>query len=117
MFTSCLDLFLLTLLSLTTKVALTVTAPGMLEALASVATGSTLLVTGLGNVFGKTHRYKKVRKRIYYHCSTSPGGIWVIVFIFSQGRHYDKDNRINRGERQDLVKSYSGGITNKDIWG
>jgi hypothetical protein len=43
---------MLTLLSLTIKVALTVTAPGMLEALASVATGFTPLVTGLGNVFG-----------------------------------------------------------------
>jgi hypothetical protein len=41
----------LTLLSLTTKVALTVTTPGMLEALTSVSTGFTNLVTGLGNVF------------------------------------------------------------------
>jgi hypothetical protein len=64
---------------------------------------------GLGNVFGKTHNHGKVRKRTDYHCSTSPGGIRVIVFIFSQGRHYDKDDRINNGERQDFVKSYSGG--------
>jgi hypothetical protein len=42
---------LLTLLSLTSKVALTVTAPGMLEALTSVATGFTPLVMGPGNVF------------------------------------------------------------------
>jgi hypothetical protein len=41
----------LTLLSLTTKVALTVTAPGMLEALTSVATKFTPLVMALGNVF------------------------------------------------------------------
>jgi hypothetical protein len=86
-----------------------VTAPGMLEAIASVATRFTPLVTGLGNVFGKTHDYRKVRKCTDYRCSTSPGGIRVIVFIFSQGRHYCKDDRINDGERQDLVKSYSGG--------
>jgi hypothetical protein len=39
------------LLSLTTKVALTVTAPGMLEALTSIATRFTPLVMGLGNIF------------------------------------------------------------------
>jgi hypothetical protein len=103
------------LLSLTTKVAPTVTVPGMLEALTSVATGFTPLVTGLGNVFGKTHDYRKVCKRMDYYCSTSPGGIWVIVFISSKGRHYDEDDRINSGERQDLAKSYSGG--NKYIRG
>jgi hypothetical protein len=85
------------LLSLTTKVALTVTAPGMLEALTSIATRFTPLVTGLGNVFGKTRDYRKIRKRTYYHCSTSSGGIQVIVFIFSQWRHYDKDDGINSG--------------------
>jgi hypothetical protein len=42
---------LLTLLSLTTKVALMVTTPGMLMALTSITTGLTPLVTGLGNVF------------------------------------------------------------------
>jgi hypothetical protein len=41
----------LTLLSLTTKVSLTVTTPGMLEAFASVSTMCTPLVTGLGNIF------------------------------------------------------------------
>jgi hypothetical protein len=46
---------LLTLLSLTIKVALTVMTPGMLEALASVATGFTPLVTGLGNVWWVKH--------------------------------------------------------------
>jgi hypothetical protein len=39
------------LLSLTTKVALKVTAPGMLEALTSVTTGFVPLVMGLGNIF------------------------------------------------------------------
>jgi hypothetical protein len=38
-----------------------------------------------------------------------PGGFQVIVFIFSQWRHYDKDDRINGGQRQDMVKSYSRG--------
>jgi hypothetical protein len=100
---------LLTLLSLTTKFALTVMTPGMLDALASVATGFTPVLTGLGNVFGKTHNRRKVRKCTDIRCTISPGGIRVIVFIFYQGRHYDKDNRINGGERQDLVKSYSWG--------
>jgi hypothetical protein len=58
---------------------------------------------------GKTHNYRKVHKHTDYRCSTSPGGIRVIVFIFSQGRHYGKDDRINSEKRQDLVKSYSGG--------
>jgi hypothetical protein len=89
---------LLTLLSLNTKFALTVTALGILEALASVTTGFTPLVTGLRNVFGKTHDQKKVRKRTDYYCSTSLGGIWVIIFIFFQGRHCSKDDRINGGE-------------------
>jgi hypothetical protein len=81
------------------------TAPGML----GVATGFIPLVTEPGNVFGNTHDHRKVRKRTDYRCSSSPDGIRVIVFIFSQGRHYDKDDRINGGKRQDLVKSYSGG--------
>jgi hypothetical protein len=85
------------------------TAQEMLEALASIATGFTPLVTGLGNIFGKTHDHKKVRKRTDYRCSTSLSGIRVIIFIFSQGRQYGNDNRINGGERKDLVKSYSGG--------
>jgi hypothetical protein len=33
-----------------------------------------------------------------YCYSSSPGGIQVIVFIFSQGRNYEKDDRINGGE-------------------
>jgi hypothetical protein len=85
---------LLTLLSLTIKVALTVMTPGMLEALASVATGFTPLVTGLGNVWWVKHTIAEgVRKRMDYRCSTSPGGIRVIVFIFSQGKHYGIDGR------------------------
>jgi hypothetical protein len=76
---------------------------------ASVAIGFAPLVTGLRNVRGKTHIHIKVCKHTDYRCSTSPSGIRVIVFIFSQGRHYDKDDRINGGERQDLVKSYNRG--------
>jgi hypothetical protein len=70
---------------------------------------SLYLVIELGTLGGKTHDYRKVRKRTDYRSSTSPGGNRVIVFIFSQGRHYGKDDQINSGERQDLVKSYSGG--------
>jgi hypothetical protein len=88
----------------------------MLEAFTIVATGFTHLVMGLWNIFGRTHDHRNVRKRTNYRCSTSSGGIRVIVFIFSQGRHYGKDDRINGGERQDLLKSYSG-VTNKDIQG
>jgi hypothetical protein len=86
------------LLNLTTKVALTVTMLGILKTLTSVATGLTPLVTGLGNFFGKTHNHRKVRKHTDYRCSTSPCGIRVIIFIFSQGRHYGKDDRINGEE-------------------
>jgi hypothetical protein len=50
----------LTILSLTTKVALTVTAPGMLEAHTSVTTRFTPLVMGIGNIYGKTHVHIKV---------------------------------------------------------
>jgi hypothetical protein len=46
----------------------------------------------------KTHDHRKVRKRTDYRCITSPGGIQVILFIFSRGRHYGKDDRINGGE-------------------
>jgi hypothetical protein len=42
----------------------------------------------------KTHVTEKVRKRTDYRCSTSPGGIRVISFRFSQGKHYDIDSRI-----------------------
>jgi hypothetical protein len=57
-----------------------VTVPGMLKALTSVTTWFTPLVTGLGNVFGKTHDHRKVPKSTNYYCSTS-----LTVFIFSQG--------------------------------
>jgi hypothetical protein len=72
-----------------------------LLALASAATGFAPLVTGLGNVRGKTHDHKKVNKHTDYRCSTSLGGIRVTVC--------GKDDQINGGERQNLVKSYSGG--------
>jgi hypothetical protein len=57
----------------------------------------------LRNVRGKTHDHRKVRKR------TSPGGIRVIVFIFSRGRHYGKDDLINGGERPRLGKELKAG--------
>jgi hypothetical protein len=95
---------LLTLLSLTIKVARMVTAPGMLVGTHKHRYRVYTSSNRLGNVFGKTHDHRKVRKRTYYHCSTSPGGIRVIVFIFSQGRHYDKDYRINGGENTRLGK-------------
>jgi hypothetical protein len=50
-----------------------------------------------------------VAKRTDYRCSTSPSGIQIIIFIFSQDKHYDKDDQINSGEYRDSVKSYSGG--------
>jgi hypothetical protein len=42
---------------------------------------------------GKTHDHTKVRKCMDYHCCTLPGGIRVIVFVFSQGKHYGIDDR------------------------
>jgi hypothetical protein len=56
------------------------------------------LVMELGTSGGKTHDHRKVRKRTNYRCSTSPGGIWVIIFIFSQGKHYGIDNQVNGRE-------------------
>jgi hypothetical protein len=54
---------------------------------------SLYLAMELGTSGGKTHDHRKVRKHTDYCCSTSPGGIRVIVFIFSQGKHYGIDNR------------------------
>jgi hypothetical protein len=51
----------------------------------SVADGFTPLVTGLGNVWGKTHDHRKVRKCTDYRCSTSPGGIRVVDLYFLVG--------------------------------
>jgi hypothetical protein len=68
-------------------------------ALASVSVGFTPIVTGIRDVWGKTHDHRKVRKGTDYRCSTSHDGIGVIVFIFSQERHYDKDDRVNGGEK------------------
>jgi hypothetical protein len=57
---------------------------------------------------GKTQNHRKVRKRIDYRCSTSPGGIRVIVFIFSQGKRYAIDNQRNgRKDRGSVKGSYS----------
>jgi hypothetical protein len=87
------------LLNLTTKVALMVTALGKL---AGTRWHRYLIYTfsnGARERLDKTHDYRKVRKRTDYRCSTSPGSIRVIVFIFPQGRHYCKDDQINSGER------------------
>jgi hypothetical protein len=52
-----------------------------------------------------------------YRCSTSPIVIRVIVFIFSQGKHFDIDNQVNGREDQGSAKgSYSWG-DDKDIRG
>jgi hypothetical protein len=60
---------------------------------------------------------EKVRKRTDYCCSTSPGGIRVIVFIFYEGKHYGIDNQMNgREDRGSVKESYSWG-DDKDIWG
>jgi hypothetical protein len=58
----------------------------------------------LGTSGGKTHDHRKVRKGTDYRCSTSPGGIRVIVFIFSQGKHHGIDNQVNDREDQGSVK-------------
>jgi hypothetical protein len=51
----------------------------------SVAARFTSLVMGLGDVWGKTHNHRKVRKRMDYRCSTSPGGIRVDDLYFPKG--------------------------------
>jgi hypothetical protein len=40
---------------------------------------------GLGDIWGKRHDHRKVRKRIDYRCSTSPGGIQVVDLYFPVG--------------------------------
>jgi hypothetical protein len=51
----------------------------------SITAGFTPLVMGLGGVWGKTHDHRKVRKRMNYRCSTSPGGIRVVDLYFPKG--------------------------------
>jgi hypothetical protein len=51
----------------------------------SVTAGFTPLVMGLGDVGGKTHDHRKVRKHTDYRCSTSPDGIWVVDLYFPVG--------------------------------
>jgi hypothetical protein len=51
----------------------------------SVTAGFTPLVVGPGDVRGKTHDHRKVRKHTDYHCSTSPDGIRVVDLYFSKG--------------------------------
>jgi hypothetical protein len=72
---------------------------------------------GIGDVWGKTHDHRKVHERTDYCCSTSPSGIRVVDLYFSQGRHGNKDDRVNGGERPRLGKELQRGITNKDIRG
>jgi hypothetical protein len=51
----------------------------------SVTVGFTPLVMGLGDVWGKTHDHRKVRKHTDYRCSSSPAGIQVVDLYFSVG--------------------------------
>jgi hypothetical protein len=94
-----------------------------LLALSSIATGLIPLEMELGTSFVNT-RHRKVRKRTDYRCSTSPGSIRVIVFTYSQGKHYDIDNRKNGREDRDsmkgtysgvTIKIYEGNLTRKEI--
>jgi hypothetical protein len=39
---------------------------------------------------GKTHNHRKVRKRMDYCCSTSPGGIRVVDLYFPKGGTTEK---------------------------
>jgi hypothetical protein len=59
----------------------------------------------LRNVGGKTQDRRKVRKRTDYRCSTSPGGIRIIIFIFSRGGTTAKMIEQTVENNQDLVKS------------
>jgi hypothetical protein len=51
----------------------------------SVTAGFTPLVMGPGDVEGKTHDHRKVRKCTDYRCSTSPSGIQVVDLYFPKG--------------------------------
>jgi hypothetical protein len=64
----------------------------------------------VGTSGGKTHDHRKVRKHTDYHCSTSPGGIRVIVFIFSQGKKYGIDNWRNGREDRGSVEGLIAGV-------
>jgi hypothetical protein len=48
----------------------------------SVTAGFTPLIMGPGDVGGKTHDHKKVRKHTDYRCSTSPSGIRFVNLYF-----------------------------------
>jgi hypothetical protein len=52
-----------------------------------------------------------------YRCITSPGGIRVIVFVFSQGKHYGINNQTNGREDRGLVKGSYSWSDDKDIQG
>jgi hypothetical protein len=64
---------------------------------------------GLGDVWGKTHDRRKVRKRTDYRCSTSLGGIRVVDLYFPVGGTTAKIIEQMVENNQDLVKSYSEG--------
>jgi hypothetical protein len=56
-----------------------------IEMLVGAYTGFTPLVMEPGDVGGKTHDHRKVRKHMDYRCSTSPGGIRVVDLYFLVG--------------------------------
>jgi hypothetical protein len=76
------DASLLMLLSLTTRSAQTATSTEMLAGAYKRRHRAHTSSNGAKGHRGKTHDHRKVRKRTDYHCSTSPGGIRVVVFIF-----------------------------------
>jgi hypothetical protein len=67
---------------------------------------------------GKTYVIENVCKHTFYRCCTSPDGIQVIVFIISQGKHYDIYSRINSQRVSGFDKQNFGEGNDNDIqWG
>jgi hypothetical protein len=76
---------LLTLLSLTTKMAQTTMATKMLVGAYKRRRRVHTSSNGTRGRLCKTHDHRKVCKRTDYRCSTSPGGIRVVDLYFPKG--------------------------------
>jgi hypothetical protein len=76
---------MLTFLSLTTKMAQTVTATEMLVDAYKLTVVFTPLVMGLGDVWGKTHGHRKVRTRTDYVVALHLVVFGLPVYIFPVG--------------------------------
>jgi hypothetical protein len=66
---------------------------------------------------GKSHIIEKVHKGMDYHCSISPYGIRIIIFVFFPRELVRYSRIINRWRvYRDSVKSYNEGNNNDIQW-